>query len=141
MTIMHDWIRFWLRRNDREFQELIVREREADQHSNLPPDVQEILADFNRKRHERDQFPVGAFFDSVDADRHGGRKPTAEQLLVVAEVGKDLLYDAICTADVDDNAEFFVDAYEYWGPLVDTVLQECGCGFRDANTGRLREPR
>lgn len=137
---MHDWIRFWLRKNDREFEESTVRKREIERRSELPTDVQEILAYFDRERHERDQFPVGAFFDSIDADRHGGRKPTAEKLLVVAEVGKDLLYGAICTGDEDDNAEFFVHAYERWGPLVDRVLQECDRDFRDPNTGRLVSP-
>jgi hypothetical protein len=138
---MQDWIQFWLRRNDREFEESVVRERESEQESNLPSEVQERVAQLNRERHERDQFPVGAFFDSIDADRHGGRKPIGEKLFVVAEVGRDLLYDAICTADADDNAEFFVRAYECWGPLVDTVLQECDCGFRDPDNGRRLESR
>jgi hypothetical protein len=138
---MQSWIRFWLRRNDSEFEESLDRERESDLESNLPSDVQEMVAQLNRERHERDQFPVGAFFDSIDADRHGGRKPTAEKLFVVAEVGKDLLYDVICTADEEDNAEFFIHAYENWGPLVDTVLQECDCGFRDADTGRRLQTR
>lgn len=132
---MQDWIRFWLRRHDGEFEESIIRGRKSEQETTLPSDVHEMFARLNQERHERDQFPVGAFFDSIDANRHGGRRPTAEKLFVVAEIGKDLLYDAICTADEDDNAEFFVHAYEHWGPLVDTVLQECDRGFRDADTG------
>lgn len=142
MKEVHEWVRFWFRRNDHEFEEEVERQRELHEAAidrGLPPDVLEACARFDLDRHRRNQFPVGAFFDSIDADRHGGRKPTAEKLFVVAEVGKDLLYDAICTADEDDNAKFFVHAYEHWGPLVDAVLQECDRGCRDANTGcRLR---
>jgi hypothetical protein len=137
---MQDWIRFWLRRNDLEFEESVLRRQEPDHECNLPADIQQMVDQLDRARHERDQFPVGVFFDSIDADRHGGIKPTAEKLFVVAEIGKDLLYEAICTADEDDNAEFFVHAYEHWGPLVDTVLEECDCGARDADSGRCIHP-
>ena len=34
----------------------------------------------------------------------------------VAEIGKVLFYDAICTADEQDNAGFFAEAYSHWGP-------------------------
>jgi hypothetical protein len=91
----------------------------------VPPSVLEACSRLDLERHRRNQFPVGAFFDSIDKRRHHGQKPTSEKLLAVAEVGKELLYEAICTADDDDNEEFFVQAYECWGPLVDTLLQEC----------------
>lgn len=136
MTIHQDWIRFWLRRNDREFEESFVRRRESEPGSGLPSHVQELFYEFDRNRHQRDQFPLGAFFESIDADRHGGTKPAADKLMVVAEAGQELLYAAICTADDDDNAEFFVKAYSYWGPLVDTVLQECDRDYRDSSSGR-----
>lgn len=133
---MQDWIKSWLRRHDREFEESVSRDRESQHARNLPSDVQEMVDQLDRDRHQRDQFPVGAFFESIDANRQGGRKPSAEMLLAVAEVGQELLYAAVCRADTDDNAEFFVEAYGYWGPLVDTVLQECACDLRNSNTGR-----
>jgi hypothetical protein len=55
----------------------------------------------------------------------------------VAEIGKDLFFGAICTADEEDNAEFFAEAYSYWGPVVDAVLQECDLPYRNTITGRL----
>ena len=137
MTIVQDWIRFWIRRNDLEFEEAL-RRRESDPACSLPAGIQEMVDQLDRDRHQRNQFPVGAFFDSIDPDRQGGRKPTAEKLFVVAEVGKDLLYEAICTADDDDDTQFFVDAYEHWGPLVDIVLQECDRGVRDTSGDRLQ---
>ncbi len=141
MTHIQDWIQLWLRRDDREFEESIAREQQSRQAHQIPVEVQRIVARLDRERHERDQFPVGAFRDTIDANRHGGRRPTSEQLLTVAEVGKDLLYQAVCIADEGDNAEFFVHAYEQWGPLVDTVLQECGRGLRDTATGRTLRSR
>ena len=60
--------------------------------------------------------------------------------MVVAEVGAGLFYDAICTADDEDNEEFFIDAYGYWGPLIDEVLQASDRGCRDARTGRFWTP-
>ncbi len=57
----------------------------------------------------------------------------------VAEIGKVLFYDAICTADEQDNAGFFAEAYSHWGPVVDDVLAECDRDItRDTKTGRLR---
>lgn len=138
MANIQDWIRFWLRRDEREFEESVARQRELEQESNLPSDVLALLHEHIRDRHQRDRFPVGAFFDSIAADRHGGTKPTMEKLMAVAEVGKDLLYTAICTADDDDNAEFFVEAYSCWGPLVDAVLAECDLGVRDGNGHRVQ---
>jgi hypothetical protein len=54
------------------------------------------------------------------------------------EIGKYLLYEAICTADDEDNAEFFVEACGFYGPLTDTVLQECGRDTRNSMTGQAR---
>ncbi|MCV7303044.1 hypothetical protein H7J93_25805 [Mycobacterium barrassiae] len=134
-----EWIRFWFRRNDQEFEEGMRRSRELDQAAierGLAPDLLEVLARSDRERHRRDQFPVGVFLDSIDKRRLNGRKASAEKLLEVAEVGKELLYAAIATADDDDNEQFFVEAYLDWGPLVDTVLEECGREYRDSFTGR-----
>ncbi|SKG74695.1 Uncharacterised protein [Mycobacteroides abscessus subsp. bolletii] len=138
MNEIQQWVRFWFRRNDHEFEEDMRRSRELDQAANdrgLAPDLLEACARLDLERHQRDQFPVGVFLYSIDKRRLNGRKASAEKLLEVAEVGRDLLCAAICTADDDDNEEFFVNAYESWGPLVDTVLQECGREYRDSFTG------
>ena len=60
--------------------------------------------------------------------------------MVVAEIGTELFYEAICAGDEDDNEEFFVRAYEHWGPPVDAVLQECDRGYRDSLTDRRWQP-
>lgn len=143
MTEMHDWIRFWFRRNDHEFEEAATLQQERDQaaiEGGIPPAVLEACAHLDRERHQRNQFPIGAFFDSIDMRGRPGKKACTEKLFVAAEVGKELLHEAICTADEDDNVEFFVQAYEAWGPLVDTVLEECDRGYRDSRTGS-RFPR
>jgi hypothetical protein len=140
MTIMHDWIRFWLKRNDHEFEEEAKRQRELHQavpdDRRLSPEMIEWCAQYELGRHRRNQFPVGAFFDSIDPQRQNGQNASLEQLMVVAEIGQELLYEAVCTADEDDNEEFFVWAYETGGPLVDAVLQECDRNYRDTLTGR-----
>jgi hypothetical protein len=144
MTEMRDWTRFCFRRNDHEFEQEAKRQRELDQaviEKGVPPSVVEACAWLDLERHQRNQFPVGAFFDSIDKRRHNGQKASVEKLFVVAEAGKELLYEAICTADEDDNEEFFVRAYEYWGPLVDTVLQECDREYRNSSTGRRLQSR
>jgi hypothetical protein len=58
--------------------------------------------------------PVGAFFDLIDPRRHHGQKASVEQLMVVAEIGTELFYEAICAGDEDDNEEFFVRACGHW---------------------------
>lgn len=140
MTLMHSWIRFWLKRDDHKFAEYAKHRDEFDQgvaDSGVLPDVLEMCAGYDQNLHDRNQFPVGAFFDSID--EHGGRKPTAERLFVVAEVGADLFYTALCTPDNDDNKEFFVQAYDRWGALVDTALQECDLPHRNVMTGEVAE--
>ena len=148
---MRSWIRFWLKRNDREFEENVKREREEHAEiarrmteegrtEHLPlMQFDEWIERYDRQLHERNQFPVGAFFDMIDAQRHNGHKATADRLFVVAEVGAELFIHAIHVADEDDNAQFFIDAYERWGELVDTVIQEYSLADRDVQTGRIRE--
>ena len=136
---MHSWIRFWIKRNDHEFEEQANKDREGDlrlAESGLPLPILDLIAEHDLDRHQRNQFPVGAFFDMIDSQRHGGAKATAEQLVVVAEVGADLFYAAICTADDEDTAEFFIEAYERWGELVDTALEMMGLDYRSTHDGR-----
>ena len=147
---MRSWIRFRLKRNDREFEENVKREREEHAEiarrmteegrtEHLPlMQFDEWIERYDRQLHERNQFPVGAFFDMIDAQRHNGHKATADRLFV-AEVGAELFIHAIHVADEDDNAQFFIDAYERWGELVDTVIQEYSLADRDVQTGRIRE--
>ena len=59
----------------------------------------------------------------------------------VAEIGKQLFYGAICTADALDNAEFFVGAHENWAAVVDAVLRECDRDPRNSRTGQARAAR
>jgi hypothetical protein len=139
---IHSWIRFWLKRNDREFEERAKRKRKLDEaamEKGMPSSVVEACAHFDRECHQRNQFPVGAFFDSIKSRLHGGRKSSVEKLMMVAEAGADLFYDAICTADDEDNAEFFVEVYGRWGPVVDAVLEECDRDHRNTWTGRCSD--
>ena len=91
---------------------------------------------FEQRDQERKKLTVGELFDSID--RILNLNITAEELMKVAEIGKDLFFGAICTADEEDNAEFFAEAYSYWGPVVDAVLEDCYRDYRDTTTGRLR---
>ena len=50
----------------------------------------------------------------------------------VAEIGRLLLYGAICTADDVDDDQFFTEAYGSGGPVVDAVLGQCGRDYRQS---------
>ena len=107
----------------------------------VSPIALEACAQYEQDRHDRNQFPVGAFFDMIDSRHHNGAKASADWLFIVAEVGAELFYDAIGTADNENNAEFFVRAYERWGEVVDVVLGECGLATRNSGTGQARASR
>ncbi len=96
--------------------------------------LQRLLEPLEQQDQARNKLTVGELFDSIDGSLNFNI--TAEQLMAVAEVGKLLFYAAICKADDEDNAEFFVEAYSYWGPVVDAVLEECDLGYRNTITGR-----
>ena len=84
---MHSWIRFWIKRNDHEFEEQAKKVREGNlrlAESGVSLRTLELIAQYDLDRHQRNQFPVGAFFDMINSQRHGGVKATAEQLFVVA---------------------------------------------------------
>jgi hypothetical protein len=78
----------------------------------------------DREDQERNKFTVGELLDSISQTLN--LNISTRDLMKVAEIGQLLFYAAICTADEKDNAEFFVEAYENWGPVVDAVLGECG---------------
>ena len=104
------------------------------------PETMEYLNRFkeycDREDQERNKLTVGELLDSISCILN--LNITAKDLMKVAEIGKLLFYEAICTADDQDNAEFFEEAYSAWGPVVDAVLQECNREDRDTLTGRLR---
>jgi hypothetical protein len=80
---------------------------------------------------ERNKLTVGELYDSIN-DHLVAKTP---DLLRVAEIGKYLLIEAICSADEQDDTEFFIQAYESAGPVIDAVLEECGLDWRDSSTG------
>jgi hypothetical protein len=84
----------------------------------ISPEVLAMASRAERDVHERNQHPVGMFLDLVDYDK----RPTAEQLMLVAEVGHNLLYAALGHPDATEG--FLEEARETWGPLVDAGLQE-----------------
>jgi len=79
---------------DRQVRRLARERDQATAGDCLSPDVLQMCARLGLERQERNQFPVGAFFDRIDSERHSGRKPSAEQLMVVAKIGRELLYGA-----------------------------------------------
>jgi hypothetical protein len=99
---------------------------------------------------ERNRYTVGELIDALTIDTIVGggvgivinrEFAETEDLMRAAEIGKYLLYEAVCTADDEDNAQFFEAAYGFYGPLIDTVLQECGRDYRNSQTGQARASR
>jgi hypothetical protein len=79
---------------------------------------------FDREDRERNKLTVGELLDSISQTLN--LNISTRELLKVAEIGQLLFYEAIRTADEKDNAEFFVEAYANWGPVVDAMLGDCG---------------
>lgn len=94
---------------------------------------------FDSEEQERNKLTVGELLDTINSILNFNI--TAKDLMKVSEVGQLLLYGAICIADDEDNAEFFVEAYGRWGPLVDEVLQECDRDYRNSDTGQRVAPK
>ncbi len=80
----------------------------------------------------RNKLTMGELFDSINDDVVA----KTPDLLRAAEIGRYLLFGAICSADEQDNTEFFVQAYESAGPVIDAVLEDCYRDRRDSSTGR-----
>jgi hypothetical protein len=90
------------------------------------------------REQERNNYTVGELLDAIN-DRMIAK---TKDLMKATEIGRGLLAGAICTADDQDNAAFFAAAYSFYGPLIDTVLEECDRDVtRDTITGRLRASR
>ena len=56
---------------------------------------------------------------------------------MVAEIGHDLLYAAVCAADEQDDVDIFETAFGHWDPLITSATEECDlqdrctmCGIR-----------
>lgn len=143
---VQDFVQDWWRTNEQEFAEQVKQREEVGRRAAknglppLPPAVEEMCAKHDLDIHHRDQIPVGVFLESVDPQKMG-RAITTNQLGVVAEVGHDLLYAAVCTADEQDDAEFFETAFGQWGPLITAAMEECDlpdrctlCGVRLPHT-------
>ena len=99
--------------------------------------IASLLRPFEHARadHERNKLTVGELLDSISQIMN--LNMTTHDLIEVAQIGKLLFYEAICTADDEDDAEFFVDAYENWGPVVDAALEECSRRDRNVHTGKV----
>jgi hypothetical protein len=106
------------------------------------PETMEYLnrfkEDCDREDQERNKLTVGELLDSISCILN--LNITAKDLMKVAEIGKLLFDEAICTADDQDNVEFFDEVYGHCEWAVAAVLQECGREDRDPLTGR-RRPR
>jgi hypothetical protein len=117
------------------------RERGKDDGFALPEKLKEWEAKYDFGEHMRRRFPVGAFHDAIGNGKPDSPPAPAFQLMNAAKTGQQLLCSAIALADDQDNAEFFIEAYENWGPLVDAVLEMCDREYRDSRTGRARASR
>src|SRR5258705_11362391 len=92
--------------------------------SDIPPGVEALIAEYDRQIEIPTQITVGVLLDSISEEHLGDRQTTSDELLRVANVGKELFYAAI--AHRDATPEVLEEAREHWGPLVDVALQECG---------------
>ena len=91
---------------------------------NLPPEVLATLAKAEQANQVRNQVTVGALLGSISHEHLGDRQASPDELLRVADVGKNLLYAALGHRDA--TPAVLEEAREFWGSLVDAALQECG---------------
>jgi hypothetical protein len=98
--------------------------------------IASLLEPFEREDQERNKLTIGELLDSISKVLN--LNITSDDLMRVAEIGKLLLYEAICVADEENDADFFVRAYGNWGPVADAVLEECVRDYRDTETGQVR---
>lgn len=120
---MHEEIQAWRSRSDAEFEQR-AREEANQPGPGIPEGVLLALADYNRGLHERNQLPVGMILDLISAKHLGDRPATTYQLMVAAEVGRDLFFAAIFHPDATE--EFLQEARDEIGPLVDMALDQYG---------------
>jgi hypothetical protein len=120
-------IRFW-QRTQTEATARIAAERARNEQAGIRADVAAAAAYYDMDIHDRNQLPVGMLLDSIDPERLGGRQPTVEELLEVAEAGFELLYSALCVGSGGEGFEEFVDELRETrgGEVVDAALGECG---------------
>ena len=73
----------------------------------------------------RNRITIGALLESISEEHLGDRHASPDELLRVADVGKDLLYAALGHRDA--TSAVLDEAREHWGPLVDVALREISC--------------
>ena len=139
---VQEFVHDWWQTNEQEYAERVqhreeVRRRAAENCVPMPPlEVDELAAGWELFRHQRNQLPVGVFLESV-IPQVMNHAITTNQLGVVAEIGHDLLYAAICAADEQDVAEFFETAFGHWGPLITAAIAECDLRERCHRCGNV----
>jgi hypothetical protein len=114
-------IRNWHLKSEAEFEEKVKKETDLPT-GGLPESVLNACAHYDRNIHERNQYPLGMFLDLIDMRHLGDRRATMEQLLMVANTGRELFLAAILHPDVTD--EFLEEARSLFGSLVDTALHD-----------------
>ena len=138
---VQEFVQDWWRRDEQEFAYWVKKKEERNQRliasdHELPLEVVRHMAEYELGLHHRDQVPVGAYLDSVRPQEEDERI-TTNQLCVVAEIGHDLLYAAVCQADEQDDAEFFETAFSHWGELIEAAITECDLRERCHRCGNV----
>lgn len=120
---MHQEIQAWRARSYAEFEQKAKEEANRPD-TGIPETVLAAFAEYDRGIHERNQLPVGMLLDLISAKHLGDRSATTYQLMVVAEVARDLLFAAIFHPDATED--FLQEARGEIGPLVDMALDQYG---------------
>lgn len=88
-----------------------------------------------REREERERFTIAGLLDLI----HDHMVAKTEDLLKVARIGRMLFFEAVSTADDQDNTEFFIHAFEDWPDevwqLMERRQESFGIEERDRSTG------
>ena len=74
---------------------------------------------------ERHRLTVGELAEPVDVS--SPQVTRTADLMKLAEIGKYLFCEAVWPADDQDNAEFFTEAFSFYGPLVTPRLRRWVC--------------
>lgn len=82
---------------------------------------------------ERNAYTVGELMDAISKPEVAAK---TEDLTRPIEIGSDLLYEAIRIADELGAAEFFTEAFSFYGPLGTAALEEMRLDYRSTHDGR-----
>ena len=97
--------------------------------------LDDLVAECDRDIAIRNRLTVGQLLASISREHLDGHAATEEQLLRVADVGKELLYAALTHGDMTDAV--LDEARSLWGPLVDVAVRDRGV-LDDHAAGRWR---